>query len=67
MKLITFTNCTIGRHNKAAVDVERIKAVFEYEPFETTIIFGCGEEDYVRVHEPFDTVMQKIMEASGNV
>ena len=67
MKLITFTNCTIGRHNKAAVDVERIKAVFEDEPFETTIIFGSGDEDCVRIHEPFDKVMAAISEAMSDV
>ncbi len=67
MKLVTFTNAITGKHSKVAIDVESITAVIEYEPFETTIIFGSGDDDYVRIHEPFDKVMAAISEAMSDV
>lgn len=67
MKLITFTDAITRQHNKVAINVESITAVIEYEPHETTIIFGSGDDDYVRIHEPFDKVMAAISEAMSNV
>lgn len=67
MKLITFTDAITQQHNKVAINLESITAVIEYEPFETTIIFGSGDDDYVRIHEPFDKVMAAISEAMSNV
>ena len=67
MKLITFTDAITRQHNKVAINVESITAVIEYEPFETTIIFGSGDEDCVRIHEPFDKVMAAISEAMSDV
>ena len=67
MKLVTFNNAITRKHNKAAINVESITAVIEYEPFETTIIFGSGDDDYVRIHEPFDKVMAAISEAMSDV
>lgn len=67
MKLISFTDAITRQHNKVAINLESITAVIEYEPSETTIIFGSGDEDYVRIHEPFDSVMAVISEAMSNV
>lgn len=67
MKLVTFNNAITRKHNKVAINVESITAVIEYEPSETTIIFGPGDDDYVRIHEPFDKVMAAISEAMSNV
>ncbi len=67
MKLVTFTDAITGQHSKVAINVESITAVIEFDPFETTIIFGSGDEDYVRIHEPFDKVMAAISEAMSDV
>lgn len=67
MKLITFTDAITRKHSKVAINVESITAVIEYEPSETTIIFGSGDDDYVRIHEPFDKVMAAISEAMSDV
>jgi hypothetical protein len=67
MKLITFTDAITRKHSKVAINLESITAVIEHEPSETTIIFGSGDEDYVRIHEPFDSVMAVISEAMSNV
>ena len=67
MKLVTFTDAITGQHSKVAINVESITAVIEYEPSETTIIFGSGDDDYVRIHEPFDSVMAVISEAMSDV
>jgi hypothetical protein len=67
MKLISFTDAITRKHSKVAINLESIIAVIEYEPSETTIIFGSGDEDYVRIHEPFDKVMAAISEAMNDV
>lgn len=67
MKLISFTDAITRQHSKVAINVESITAVIEHEPSETTIIFGSGDDDYVRIHEPFDSVMAVISEAMSNV
>ena len=67
MKLVTFTDAITRQHNKVAINLESITAVIEHEPSETTIIFGPGDDDYVRIHEPFDKVMAAISEAMSDV
>lgn len=67
MKLVMFTDAITKQHSKVAINLESITAVIEYEPFETTIIYGSGDDDYVRIHEPFDKVMATISEAMSNV
>ena len=67
MKLVTFTDAITRKHNKVAINLESITAVIEHEPSETTIIFGSGDDDYVRIHEPFDSVMAAISEAMSDV
>lgn len=67
MKLVMFTDAITKQHNKVAINLESITAVIEHEPSETTIIFGSGDDDYVRIHEPFDSVMAVISEAMSNV
>ena len=67
MKLISFTDAITRKHSKVAINLESITAVIEHEPSETTIIFGSGDDDYVRIHEPFDSVMAVISEAMSNV
>ena len=67
MKLVTFTDAITRKHSKVAITAESITAVIEYEPSETTIIFGSGDDDYVRIHEPFDSVMAVISEAMSDV
>lgn len=67
MKLVKFTDAITKQHSKVAINLESITAVIEYEPFETTIIYGSGDDDYVRIHEPFDKVMATIAEAMNDV